>query len=151
MHAQFTLLIADRNRHVRDFLRREFLSHGYCVQLAKDDRELLAMIEEEKHPDLIILDLEMPYTNGPEVLEQLQGRMPSLPVVVYTLMTDHSTHGTLQKAAAFLEKRGNNIDDLKALVEKVLREWYPHRCTYLGGAHEQIVDRDKGGSHGEGD
>ena len=125
MENQFSLLIADRNRNVRDFLRREFVAEGYSVQLVKDDRELLNMINGGASPDLLILDLEMPYGAGPEVLEQLRSRNPLIPVVIYTLLTDNAAHEAIQTAAAFLEKRGNNIEDLKTLVEEVLKKRYP--------------------------
>lgn len=127
MKSQFSILIADRNRHVREFLRREFIADGYSVQLAKDDRELLNLIDAETDTDLLILDLEMPYAGGPEVLELLFDRKPFLPVVIHTLLTDHAAHHSVQRAAAFLEKRGNNIDSLKEVVSSVLRKSYPDR------------------------
>jgi DNA-binding NtrC family response regulator len=95
------------------------------VHLAKDDRELLAMINAGATPDLLILDLEMPYAAGPDVLAELQDRNPFMPVVVYTLLTEQAANEAIQKAAAFLEKRGNNIEDLKTIVKDVLRKWYP--------------------------
>jgi DNA-binding response OmpR family regulator len=71
---QFTIFIADRNRHVRDFLRRELAAEGYRVELAKDGREALRMLEVNELPDLLILDLEIPYVSGLEILKQLQDR-----------------------------------------------------------------------------
>ncbi len=127
MKSQFNILIADRNRHVREFLRREFIADGYSVQLAKDGRELLCMIDAENCADLLILDLEMPYSEGPEGLELLFDRKPFLPVVIHTLLTDHAAHQAVKRAAAFLEKRGNNIDSLKEVVSSVLRKTYPDR------------------------
>ena len=38
------ILIADRNRHVRDFLRRELGAEGYQVEVARDGREVLGRI-----------------------------------------------------------------------------------------------------------
>jgi DNA-binding NtrC family response regulator len=110
---------------VRDFLKREFVAAGYSVQLAKDDRELLTMIDGGAKPDLLILDLEMPYAAGPDVLAELQNRIPLMPIVVYTLLNDQAANDASEKAAAFLEKRGNNIEDLKAVIDEVLRKWYP--------------------------
>jgi len=127
MGDKFTLLIADRNRNVREFLRREFSADGYSVKLAKDDRELLNIIETDAPGDLLILDLDMPYFGGPEVLEQLRILKPSLPVVVHTFPTDHSTHESVKNVAAFLEKKGTNIDHLKAVVRAVLQRCYPKR------------------------
>jgi DNA-binding NtrC family response regulator len=127
MDDKFTLLIADRNRNVRDFLRREFTADGYLVKLAKDDRELLKIIETDVSGDLLILDLDMPYFGGPEILEKLRTLKPSLPVVVHTFPTDHSVHEAVKSVAAFLEKKGTNIDHLKAVVRAVLQRCYPKR------------------------
>ncbi|MGO9569842.1 MAG: response regulator [Desulfomonilaceae bacterium] len=132
MSNQFTLLIADRNRHVRDFLRREFMADGYAVELARDDRELLSIIEADEPPDLLIVDLEMPCSGGPEAIETLLTRNPLLPVVVHTFLTEEAAQAVCGRAAAFLEKRGNNIDHLKQTVLKVLRKCYPHRFPLSG-------------------
>ncbi len=127
MDDKFTLLIADRNRNVREFLRREFSADGYAVKLAKDDRELLNIIETDASGDLLILDPDMPYFGGSEVLEYLRNRIPSLPVVVHTFQTDCSAHEAVKNVAAFLEKKGTNIDHLKAVVRAVLQRCYPKR------------------------
>jgi DNA-binding NtrC family response regulator len=132
MSNQFTLLIADRNRHVRDFLRREFIADGYAVELAGDCRELSSFIEASEPPDLLIVDLEMPCSGGPEAIETLLARNPLLPVVVHTFLSEEAAQEVCERAAAFLEKRGNNIDHLKATVSTVLRKYYPHRFSPSG-------------------
>ncbi len=48
-------------------------------------------------------------------------------MVIHTLMTENVGHQAVKKAAAFLEKRGNNIDNLKEVVLSVLRKTYPNR------------------------
>jgi DNA-binding NtrC family response regulator len=122
---QFTILIADRNPHIRDFLRRELISAGYRVQLAKDSRKLLRMTRVDDSPDLLILDLEIPHVNGLQILEQLQDRGPMLPVVIHTFLMEYANHPAVQKATAFVEKTGNNIDNLKAVIVGALANWYP--------------------------
>jgi len=69
----------------------------------------------------------MPYFGGPEVLEYLRNRMPSLPIVVHTFPTDYSSHEAVRNVAAFLEKKGTNIDHLKSVVRAVLQRCYPKR------------------------
>ena len=127
MGDKFTLLIADRNRNVREFLKREFSADGYSVKLAKDDRELFNIIETDTSGDLLILDLDMPYFGGSEVLQRLRKRMPSLPVVIHTFQTDYASHESVRNVAAFLEKKGTNIDHLKSVVRAVLQRCYPKR------------------------
>jgi len=146
MDAPFTLLIADRNRHVRDYLRREFVADGYTVKLAKDDRELLSLIKEDVQTDLVILDLEMPYCAGLDVLKQLADREPRIPIVVHTLLNDQASREATRMAAAFLEKRGNSIDHLKATVGEILKKWYPDRRTIPESAHHR-AEESGGNSH----
>lgn len=118
------ILIADRNRHVRDFLRRELSAEGYQVEVARDGREVLGRINGDDPPHLLILDLEIPYLDEPEVWARLKDRQPPLPVVIHTFLPEYPTNLTLPIAAAFLEKKGDT-DLLKAVVAEVIGKHYP--------------------------
>jgi DNA-binding NtrC family response regulator len=111
------ILIADRNRHVRDFLRRELMTEGYQVEVARDGREILEMINSPNPPVLLILDLELPYLAELKVMELLQERLPSLPVVIHSFPPESEEH--LPGAAAFLEKR-EDTHLLKEVVAELL-------------------------------
>ena len=118
------ILIADRNRHVRDFLRRELSAEGYEVEVARDGREVLSRINGDDPPHLLILDLEIPYLDEPEVWARLKDRQPALPVVIHTFLPEYPTNLTLPIAAAFLEKKGDT-DLLKTVVAEVIEKHYP--------------------------
>jgi CheY-like chemotaxis protein len=118
------ILIADRNRHVRDFLRRELSAEGYVVEVARDGREVLGRLDGEDPPQLLILDLEIPYLDEPEVWARLRDRQPPLPVVIHTFLPEYPTNLTLPITAVFLEKKGDT-DQLKAVVAKVIQKHYP--------------------------
>ena len=118
------ILIADRNRHVRDFLRRELIAEGYQVEVARDGREVLNRIDGEAPPHLLILDLEIPYLDESEVWARLKDRQPPLPVVIHTFLPEYPTNLTLPIAAAFLEKKGDT-DLLKTVVAEVIEKHYP--------------------------
>jgi CheY-like chemotaxis protein len=118
------ILIADRNRHVRDFLRRELIAEGYQVEMAADGREVLSRINGTDPPHLLILDLEIPYLDEPEVWDRLKDCQPPLPLVIHTLLPHYPTNLTLPVAAAFLEKKGDT-DLLKAVVAEVIDKYYP--------------------------
>lgn len=124
MDDEFYILIADRNRHVRELLRRELLSDGYRIQVARDGREVLVLAEGAEPPDLLILDLDMPYVNGSTILDRLRERNPLLPIVIHAFLAEHA--GNMRHAAALVEKSGNT-DQLKSAVEEVLQRFYPHR------------------------
>ncbi|MDA8406910.1 MAG: response regulator [Deltaproteobacteria bacterium] len=125
MLGMFTILVADKNKNVREFLRREFMAEGYSVKLVKDSPELFRSIFENPAPDLLICDLELPYANGLDSLEKLVEARPHLPIVIYSFLTEFSNHKVVKKAAAFLEKRGNDIDSLKETVAQILQNYYP--------------------------
>jgi DNA-binding response OmpR family regulator len=122
------ILIADRNRHVREFLRRELTAEGYLVEVAKDGRELLSRIDGAEPPQLIILDLEIPYLDETELWERLKACQPPPPVVIHTFLPEYPTHLTVPLAAAFLEKRGDT-DQLKAVVAEVIGKEYPGQAA----------------------
>lgn len=122
------ILIADRNRHVREFLRRELTREGYLVEVVKDGRELLSRVAGAEPPQLLILDLEIPYLDETELWERLQACQPPVPVVIHTFLPEYPTHLTVPLAAAFLEKRGDT-DQLKAVVAEVLGKKYPRQAA----------------------
>lgn len=126
MNDEFNILVADRNRHVREFLQRELRRDGYRVEVARDGREVLLTFENDNPPDLLILDLDIPYEGGLELVRQIRRRAPKMPVVVHTLLTEYAGHPEVLDAAAFVEKSGDT-DELKATVRRVLQQWYRDR------------------------
>lgn len=118
------ILIADRNRHVREFLRRELGAEGYQVEVAGDGREVLNLLSSSEPPHLLILDLEIPHLDEMEIWARLQDRRPPVPVVIHTFLPEYSTRLLVPLAAAFLEKQGDT-DHLKAVVAEVLDQHYP--------------------------
>ena len=76
MDKGITILIADRNRHVREFLKRELAAVGYRVRLAKNGREVLNWVNHYPPPDLLILDLNLPDEPELGILEKLHQAMP---------------------------------------------------------------------------
>lgn len=127
MREKFTILIADRSHNIREFLKRELEAEGYLVKLADNGLEVLKIIVAQL-PHLLILDLDMTYLDGVEILSQFKNMKQSVPVVVHTLLTAYEDHPVIKKtAAAFLEKNENNINNLKEKVAEVLRKNYCHK------------------------
>lgn len=123
MGATWKILIADRNRNVRDFLRRELAAEGYLVEVARDGREVLGRLNGDEPPHLLILDLEIPFLDEPEMWARLQDCQPPLPVVIHTFLPEFPTNLTLPLPAIFLEKKGDT-DLLKKVVAEVIGKHY---------------------------
>lgn len=143
MDVQFVILITDRNRHVRDFLRRELAAEGYRVLVARDGREVLACVQGDGAPDLIVLDLEIPMVHELSLLERLRKRAQSIPVVIHTFVTEWTPPAGQDRGATMVEK-SENTDFLKVAVRDMLKEFYPER--FSGGEpikDDEIEGRDK--------
>ena len=117
---EFTILISDRNRHVREYLRREMAAEGYKVQLAKNTREVLKLVYHDENIDLIILDPELPYGDDKSLLEKIRDRIPNLPVVIHSFFPDDNNRSDIWNSVHFVEKDGSSIEHLKKVVSKVL-------------------------------
>jgi DNA-binding response OmpR family regulator len=130
MGTTFRVLIGDRNGHVRDFLKRELGAEGYEVDLARDGREVLAAVTGPDPPDVLIMDLLLPFVDGLLILEQLHRENCPVPVVIYTSLTEYQSDPIVKTACAFIEKEAQ-LDRLKAALAEVLHKFYPARCSPL--------------------
>lgn len=141
MERKYTILIADRNPHVREFLRREMTVAGYRIILADKGRDVVKRVYQNEPVDLLILDPDLPDVEESAVLKKVRNRIPTLPVVVHSLISDYETHQDLANAAAFVEKRGNSIEKLREVVSDILQQssvrpaaTSPHKNTDTGGS-----------------
>ncbi|MHC1727146.1 MAG: response regulator [Syntrophobacteraceae bacterium] len=125
MRKKFTILIADKNKNVRDFLRRELSAEGYEVIAARDGNQLLDALSSDP-PDLLVLDLEIPDSDSSKILEMTQTRQPPLPVIIHTFLTEESERDNLTETRLYIEKSGN-IDHLKTAIHEMLQKFYPDR------------------------
>jgi DNA-binding NtrC family response regulator len=127
MKEEFNIIIADRNPHVREYLKREMIAEGYRVRLAKTGREVIKWVYHHEPVDLLILDPDLPDTNIISLFENLQNRIPALPVVVHAFLADSAdfTMGSLE--VVFVEKSGSSVERLKHAVAHILIKFGPQR------------------------
>jgi DNA-binding response OmpR family regulator len=67
------ILIADDDEFMRFAIGHRLKEEGFQTVTAIDGGEAMEYLKKEK-PDLVILDLMMPYVSGPEFLHQMQSR-----------------------------------------------------------------------------
>lgn len=127
MKTPFTILVTDRNHNIRELLKREMVKEGYRIQLAKNGRDILRCIYHHEPIDLLILDPDLPDAGEVDILEKLEDRIPTLPVVIHAFLSEYVSYSSIPGGAAFVEKRGANIDRLKRVISDVLHESYPRR------------------------
>ena len=80
------VLLADDHGIVRAGLRRIVEESGdmEVVAEAADGRETLRLVQEIR-PDVAVIDISMPGLDGLEVVSQLHGHYPDLPILILTM------------------------------------------------------------------
>ncbi|MCF4965744.1 hybrid sensor histidine kinase/response regulator [Nostoc sp. CMAA1605] len=83
------ILIVDDNPTNLSVLSQSLKSAGYKVRMAVDGEDALAQVERN-HPELILLDVEMPNMDGFETCRRLQANpaTESIPVIFMTALAD---------------------------------------------------------------
>jgi len=104
------VLVCDDEKHIVRLIQVNLERQGYEVVTAYDGRDAIAKIKSEK-PNLIVLDVMMPYIDGIEVLRWIR-RNPeteNLPVVMLTVKAqdDEVAEGYLAGADFYLTKPFN--------------------------------------------
>ncbi len=97
------------------------MDEGYRVKPAKNGMEVLKAIRRPDPLDVLVLDLDLPDTNGSDILDTLEGRIPGVPVVLHCFAPDaEALKGPFLRADVVVEKKGNSVDRLKSVLRGLL-------------------------------
>ncbi|MBY5923755.1 MULTISPECIES: two-component system response regulator GlrR [unclassified Halomonas] len=87
------VLLVDDDVSLLKLLGMRLESRGYRVTTAESGREALKRLEEGR-PDLVLSDLRMDEMDGMALFQEIQRRMPGLPVIILT------AHGSIPDAVS---------------------------------------------------
>lgn len=93
MDIKATILVADDEPDILEIIQYNLQKEGYKVYTASNGEQALEMAKEY-HPQLIILDVMMPYKTGIEVCQILRS-LPAFQetlIIFLTALNDESTH-----------------------------------------------------------
>ncbi|MFT4570705.1 MAG: UDP-3-O-[3-hydroxymyristoyl] N-acetylglucosamine deacetylase [Hyphomicrobiaceae bacterium] len=115
-----TILLVDDDAAVRETISAVLGDEGFRVFTAVDGNEALASLEQSV-PDLVLLDVWLPETDGIEVLARIRETHQTLPVIVISGHgnVDTAVRATKLGAADFIEKPFS-IDALLAAINRAL-------------------------------
>jgi DNA-binding NtrC family response regulator len=120
LRSGYTILIADRNSHVREFIKREMTEEGFRVIIAETGKDVINMVFQCFPLDLVLLDPDLPDTEEAALLKKIGDRFPPIPVVIHAFDSEKTNYFLYLKQAAFVEKGGQSIEMLKTVVSEVL-------------------------------
>ena len=113
-----TLLVVEDNMHQRLLYEEEFKEDGYTVLTAGDGREALQVAQRD-HPDLVLLDINMPVMDGLDTLGKLLEMDHHIPVIIHTAYRGYQDQFTSWSADAYVVK-SSDLTELKETVQRLL-------------------------------
>jgi DNA-binding NtrC family response regulator len=138
-HGKDKILIIDDQPSVRFGLRSLLEGEGYRVSEAETGALALAAMTENA-PQLVLLDLRLPDTDGLALLPRIKALDDDVPVVIIT------AHGTIETAIRALKEGAENFltkpfdtDGLLILVARTLEQSRVRRERLLNGLAQERV------------
>src|SRR5947209_5126704 len=115
------ILVVDDDQFANALVQFVLRKEGYEVETLDSPRGAMQMIQK-REPDLLILDVSMPYINGFEFSSQLRAEGYETPLIFMTAMDsiDDKLHGFKIGADDYICKPYNH-QELVARVDAVLR------------------------------
>ena len=122
VHDEKVIVLVDDSISVRKFVGRMLEKAGYRVKLASDGLEALEIVTQTRC-DLVVTDLEMPRTNGYELLNHLRQdpETRNIPVMVVTSRAGakHRERAIREGASAFMIKPVQEDQLIKAVMKLI--------------------------------
>ncbi len=119
-----TIMIAEDDAFIGDIYEVKLKDEGYDVVLASNGRDAIEKLEGGVKPDILLLDIVMPYMDGFDVLEALGKReeWKKIPVVLLTNLSqkDDVDRGMALGAKDFLIKSHFTPAEVLAKVKKYI-------------------------------
>lgn len=123
------VLICDDHWIVRQAIRERIDEiPGLEVVVEVDDGAAVTDAVREHHPDLLLIDVEMPGLNGIEAMSRALFRWPELKVLVFTAHhEDELVHLAAREGASGFLNKAADIDQIREACETVLAggRWFP--------------------------
>jgi two-component system response regulator PilR (NtrC family) len=116
----YSILVADDEKGIREFLEITLKKEGYEVTLASNGAEAISLCEKKKF-DIILADIKMPQGDGYTILRKVKKLRPDTIVIMIT------AYGSLESAIEAMKEgafdyisKPFDVNDVKALIQSAL-------------------------------
>jgi CheY-like chemotaxis protein len=119
-----TILVADDEKPVADYLKETLGGEGYAVETAEDGAAALKSMSVSP-PDILFLDLMMPEINGFELIAKMEKdpKLKNVSIFILTArhLTPEETDYLQKRTEAVIQKGSQKLSDILGLVKKRLK------------------------------
>ena len=134
------VLVVDDDPILRELLNDLLTSHGFRVIKAENGKEALSKLESQQF-DHVITDINMPVMDGLALLEEVQSRGFSVPVIVVSAFSDMDSVVRAFKLGAsdFIAKPFRSEEEVLLTLKKVAQKYRLERDNVR--LREELQDR----------
>jgi two-component system KDP operon response regulator KdpE len=127
--ADRTILLVEDDRPLRESIGRALTEAGFTVREVRDGAAAVLALQSAKQPNVVLLDIGLPFVDGWRVLEQMHhGQQP--PVIIISARGDaRDKVRALDMGADDYLAKPFGTDELLARVRAVLRRAQPPEHT----------------------
>lgn len=117
------LLVDDDSEE--SYLFNEALEHAHLdihLSRANDGNDLMAYLLNKPTPDMVFMDINMPYKDGLEALTEIRSipKFKDLPLIIYsTTKNEDSINACYKKGANLFVIKPNDFDEMVQVVKKI--------------------------------
>ena len=115
------VLIVEDDDSLRQIVARHLRSRGYKVGEAPSAEAAVRALEDARHPDVVLLDVNLPGDNGWDLLRGSALSAAGSPPVIITSATTVSPRRLAEFGCAGYLPKPFPLDTLVATIERVIR------------------------------
>ena len=120
-----TILLTDDEAHIRKFIGLVLRKFDNPKLLEAVDGVQAVQLYKQNHPDLVLLDVNMPNMDGVRALEEIKRYDPDAVVVMLTSLANRQTvEECLRLGAVAYIRKDTAREDLTAQFERIIAECY---------------------------
>ena len=113
-----TILLVEDDKNQRLLYEQELKHEGYEIVTASNGKEALEKVQE-KLPDIVIMDINMPKMDGIEAMGKILGKNKEIPVIINTAYSNYKDSFMSWAADAYIVKT-SDLSELKEKIKEVL-------------------------------
>ncbi len=112
------ILLVDDDKNILRLLKYELEEDGYQVSMASNGKEALTILNLDKKPNLVIMDLRMPGMDGLETIGHIIKLKFELPVIIFSAYSGYKNDSMALAADAYVVK-SSDFSELKRKVHEL--------------------------------
>src|SRR6267142_6186197 len=114
------ILVVDDDENICSAFRQFLEADGHSPIIASNAEDALKAVQD-RHPDLVFLDVRMPGVDGLEALKQIRALDPSVYAVIMTAYSSSQTSIEAVRLGAFdYLNKPLDLDDVRGVIDKAL-------------------------------